>query len=1203
MREIMMIVMLLSMLGISDAATYYVDSAGGNDANSGTSENSAWQSIEKVNATTFSPGDQILLKANSMWLGKLNPKGSGASGNPITLDMYGSGAKPLIDANGSEGFGAFYLVDQQYWEVRNLSLTNDGEGNGDRRGVHIYFTTPGMHEHIYVMDCDIHNIRGTNRPSGSAAKRTGGIMVEAYHSSGWFNDLRIEGCTVENVGGTGIMACRYSGVSDDHIPGPTGTWEDYRCTNFRIRNNLVSHVYRNGLIARRMDDSCVIEYNVFHHTAEGYTGNTMFTAPSRGVIFQYNEGYENQGVERDGSLYDADLGSREIVFQYSYSHDNSHGLFWTYPRSHEHNDNIIVRYNISRNDRGNIFSFSGGANSLGSTHIYNNTIYTPAHLSPQFFDDRRDGAHTYYVYNNIFYNLSPTASYGFGDSTRTFSHNVFYGEHPAGEPDDPYKLTSDPTLMNPGSGGLGIDSLDGYKLAAVSPCIDSGFEVPNNGGLDYWGNAVPLNGITDRGAHEWSATGGPDTTIPTPDPMTWATPPHATGTTEISMTATTASDPSGVQYYFTCTVGDGNDSGWIPFPSYTDTGLAPDSTYSYTVKARDLSLNRNETGTSSAESATTDPGSAPPTVLFADGFDEGFAPFWTSTAFLSGEEYEGVRSAKMNNTDFVETGIDTTGYGDIQVTYARRTSNLEEGNSFTSEWFDGVQWNTIESITTNFSGWLVVSQLSLPAAANYNPDFRLRFQVDAGGNFAYVDSVVVEGVLGSPPSFVSDPVVEVKAEQDSAYNATLADDASDPDFDPMTFVKLSGPDWLQVAANGSLSGTPTNSDVGLNSFTIQVSAVGGVDSASLEITVSEPPRWNHDPIEERDAIEYVNYDSTLADDATGGDAGDTLTFVLVNGPDWLEVAADGSLSGTPQSGDVGINNWTVSVSNGSSQEIEASLSIEVLALGENRELFSDGFEMGFAPIWDSTSFLSGQSYEETRAAKMNNTDYVEAGIDTTGYSGILVTYARNTSELSVGSSFSSEWFDGTSWNAIEEITTDFTDWQVVSQVVLPVGANDNPNFRVRFRVDTSGGFAYVDSIVVEGLLGTPASFYTQWVDLYPSLGGSVAQFDDADSDGIVNWAEYALGGNPTSNDAASVLPEVSMDVDGSWLYYTYQRRDDAAARGIDYTVLSGDNFLDGLNNVVPTWSVSPATNGFETATHRLSTDEGPRGFMRLEIER
>ena len=57
--------------------------------------------------------------------------------------------------------------------------------------------------------------------------------------------------------------------------------------------------------------------------------------------------------------------------------------------------------------------------------------------------------------------------------------------------------------------------------------------------------------------------GGADTTPPTPNPSTWATVPYATGSTSISMTATTASDPSGVQYYFDCTAGaGGHDSGW-----------------------------------------------------------------------------------------------------------------------------------------------------------------------------------------------------------------------------------------------------------------------------------------------------------------------------------------------------------------------------------------------------------------------------------------------------------------------------------------------------------------------------------------------------------------------------------------------------------------------------------------------------------------
>jgi len=97
-----------------------------------------------------------------------------------------------------------------------------------------------------------------------------------------------------------------------------------------------------------------------------------------------------------------------------------------------------------------------------------------------------------------------------------------------------------------------------------------------------------------------------DATPPTPDPMTWSTAPHATGPSAIEMTATTATDPSGVEYYFGETSGSpgGTDSGWQDSPSYTDTGLQEGTQYSYRVKARDKSPNQNETGWSSTESAT-----------------------------------------------------------------------------------------------------------------------------------------------------------------------------------------------------------------------------------------------------------------------------------------------------------------------------------------------------------------------------------------------------------------------------------------------------------------------------------------------------------------------------------------------------------------------------------------------------------------------
>lgn len=69
--------------------SYYVDSVNGNDDNDGTSETKAWKSLEKVNATTFKPGDKLRFKRGCSWSGLLSPKGSGEKGNPITIDAYG----------------------------------------------------------------------------------------------------------------------------------------------------------------------------------------------------------------------------------------------------------------------------------------------------------------------------------------------------------------------------------------------------------------------------------------------------------------------------------------------------------------------------------------------------------------------------------------------------------------------------------------------------------------------------------------------------------------------------------------------------------------------------------------------------------------------------------------------------------------------------------------------------------------------------------------------------------------------------------------------------------------------------------------------------------------------------------------------------------------------------------------------------------
>ncbi|MHC4619016.1 MAG: hypothetical protein ACYTEQ_14830 [Planctomycetota bacterium] len=95
-----------------------------------------------------------------------------------------------------------------------------------------------------------------------------------------------------------------------------------------------------------------------------------------------------------------------------------------------------------------------------------------------------------------------------------------------------------------------------------------------------------------------------DTTPPVPDPMGWASAPHATGEDSILMAAATAADPRAVEYYFKCDSG-GHDSNWQDSPVYEDGGLQAGTEYTYSVRARDKSVNRNATGWSVPASSTT----------------------------------------------------------------------------------------------------------------------------------------------------------------------------------------------------------------------------------------------------------------------------------------------------------------------------------------------------------------------------------------------------------------------------------------------------------------------------------------------------------------------------------------------------------------------------------------------------------------------
>ncbi len=95
----------------------------------------------------------------------------------------------------------------------------------------------------------------------------------------------------------------------------------------------------------------------------------------------------------------------------------------------------------------------------------------------------------------------------------------------------------------------------------------------------------------------------------------------------------------------------------------------------------------------------------------------------------------------------------------------------------------------------------------------------------------------------SPPVFTVDPIVRTNAVANSAYSDTIAGSATDADAgDALSYYKVSGPSWLNVATNGILSGMPTMGNAGTNSFTVRVEDKAlAYDTATLNIKVASIP--------------------------------------------------------------------------------------------------------------------------------------------------------------------------------------------------------------------------------------------------------------------------------------------------------------------------------------------------------------------------
>jgi hypothetical protein len=486
---------------------YYVDSTSGSDSNSGAAPSSAWKTLQKVNATNFKPGDRILFKAGESWTGQLWPKGSGSAEHPITIDKYGADGLPLIKGAGLTE-NAVLLKNQEYWEIRNLEITNMGQTRSLRRGVHVVAENSGDLHHIYVQHLTVHDVNGDFKE-----KVNGGIHYSSVGNikPSRFIDLRIEQNHIFHVDRSGIF-----GWSTHWI---RSRW--YPSLDVVIRNNVLDDIGGDGIV-NVATDGALVEHNVVSHASQRSQDYNVGIWPwsADNTVIQYNEVYGTHG-QHDAEGFDSDWNSRHTIIQYNYSHDNEGGfLLICNDGSQSSSDSAgnvgtIVRYNISQNDHHRAIKLSG---SVKNTLIYNNTLYVGKGENSDLIlhTDWTGWASDTFIYNNIFYvegkgqfgygvKGNPDGSYdsapGPGKSVNNvYDSNLYYGvESPA---EDSHALTANPMLADPGRARLGFATLQGYVLRPGSSAIDTGRTIEENGGKDFFGTTVPQCAGTDRGAGE-----------------------------------------------------------------------------------------------------------------------------------------------------------------------------------------------------------------------------------------------------------------------------------------------------------------------------------------------------------------------------------------------------------------------------------------------------------------------------------------------------------------------------------------------------------------------------------------------------------------------------------------------------------------------------------------------------------------------------
>jgi hypothetical protein len=545
-----------------------------------------------------------------------------------------------------------------------------------------------------------------------------------------------------------------------------------------------------------------------------------------------------------------------------------------------------------------------------------------------------------------------------------------------------------------------------------------------------------------------------------------------------------------------------------------------------------------------------------------------------------------------------------------QVTIGGLDDALSYDFTFLSA-FDGGSGNGniyAELATGSTAGSSIVHAGFADNASNENAWFQLKdvtpsngqvvinFYSDQGNNGRL--NTMEFSVVNATPVFASDPVVMPKATVGMAYGGTLAGSATDPNnVDMVSYAKVSGPAWLNVAANGVLSGLPTAANLGSNSWIIEAfDGNGGTSQATLNVSVKALG---------------LGAGFTSAEGYVDGELVGQLGWSGAAGTFSVDTNLPGSVAISDANPWAGVS-YGLSLSGGIDTLFTHGTSLRFTESAAAASSAQNFMGIAFSGTDNSNTSLS---FRRLADGTYRLSFYENSGENSWRTGGLLTAADLGTSNepgsvsdqlyLQLSLTKGATAADWTADCALYNLTVD-------PGMQTPMGAfqfsfassadffNNPLTLIINSAAQAAANITDLRLEAVEFLMTVvdqPLVAYALWASDH-EVG---AIDEDSDGDGLSNLVEYALGGNPAGGDNSDMLPSLVKTEDG-W-HYVYRCRLDPGAAGLSYTVETTTDLAAGWTQA-GTWKIAVDVINVEfmSVTNAVETTDKPELFIRLKIE-